>query len=97
MKRSAALALTIGVLGSAAPAGAAERKPVTFEGTCALSGTLVQDPPMTAVPAPGGATGAAAASASEDPAAIAAACASPAGLRSVALDIQLATTPAISG
>ena len=179
MQRSATLAITIGLLAAAAPAGAAEHGPETFEGTCALSGTVVQDPPMTNVPAPGSAsataagtcsgtltdrkgharsveaahssyaaqasgvigcgggsatgagvlriqgtriaftfsevrgpgaaavrlegagggsaTGAATASTSEDPAAIAAACASPAGLRSVAIDIQLATSPAISG
>jgi len=44
----------------------------------------------------GSAAGEANASPSEDPAAIAAACAGP-GLRSVSIDITLATTPAISG
>jgi hypothetical protein len=162
-----------------APAASAKpRRPVTFSGTCTLSGTVVQDPPMTAVPAPGhavatatgacsgtltdrrgrehtldnaparyvaratgvvgcgggtatgagalrirgrrirfgfeevrgpgvaairltgarggSASGEAAASTSEDPAAIAQACAG-AGVSSVRIDANLATTPSISG
>ena len=177
MLRRIVLVTIIGVLGTAAPA-AAKRGPVTFEGTCAMSGTVQQDPPITTVPAPGSATavaagtcsgtitdrkgrvrrvdaarssyaarasgtigcaggsaagagvlrvararipfsfsevrgpgaaairlegarggsatGEAAASAEEDPAEIAAACAGP-GLRSVAIDLSLVTTPTISG
>jgi hypothetical protein len=166
------------VLAIAAPAAATPRGQVMFSGSCTLSGTLVQDPPMTAVATPGrafatavgtcsgtltdrrgrtreltdartryaasaagvvgcgggtaeghgvlalagrriafafrevrgpgvaaiklqgarggSATGHAAVSPDEDPAAIAAACAGP-GLRSVGIDITLATTPSISG
>lgn len=177
MRRLTVPALTVLLL-CTAPAGAAERRSQTFEGSCSLSGSVVQDPPITTVPAPGSATaeasgtcsgtitdhkgrvrqidaapsryaasasgtvgcaggsatgagvlrirgvriafsfsevrgpgaaavnlqgegggsatGTAVASASEDPAAIAAACAG-AGLRSVRIDITLATTPSISG
>jgi hypothetical protein len=176
--RAAAVATVSAMLACAAPAAAKPRGPVTFSGSCALSGTVVQDPPMTAVPSPGrafaaatgtcsgtltdrrgrtreltdaparyaasaagvvgcgggsaegsgvlalrgrrigfafsevrgpgfaavrlegarggSAAGQATASADEDPAAIAAACAGP-GLRSVGIDITLATTPSISG
>ncbi len=169
---------TVAILLAVPSPAAAKRKPVTFAGTCSFAGTLVQDPPITAVPAPGqafataagtcsgtltdrkgrtrevsdarshyaaraagvvgcsggsaegdgvltvagrriafafsevrgpggavitlrgasggSATGEAHASPSADPAEIAAACAGP-GLRSVPIDITLATTPAISG
>lgn len=114
--------------------------PVTFEGTCELSGLLSQSPPITNVPQPGdatarargtcsgtltgargvarelesapssyvasasgsmscggrSATGAAHVSQDEDPADIAAKCGGE-GLRSAHIDIDLATTPAISG
>ena len=178
MVRTAAIAVVTAALAWAAPAAAKPHGPVTFAGTCALSGTLVQDPPVTAIPSqgraratatgtcsgtltdkhgrtrelrdaparyaaaaegvvgcgggsaegrgtltlagrriafafseirgPGGAVvmlegarggsaaGEANASPDEDPAAIAAACAGP-GLRSVGIDITLATTPSISG
>jgi hypothetical protein len=178
MPRLAFVSTVFALLVLATPASAGGRGTTTFQGTCELSGRLVQDPPITTVPAPGrafaaaagtcsgtltdargrsrrvdgapsryaaaaegvvgcaggsatgrgvlivrgrpiqfrfselrgpggaairleGARGGAAvgeanASPSEDPAAIAAACAGP-GLRSVAIDITLATAPALSG
>jgi hypothetical protein len=52
MRRFAVPAVTVLLLVCAAPTGAAERTD-TFAGTCALSGEVVHDPPITSLPAPG--------------------------------------------
>lgn len=53
MLRLAAVSTLLALFALAPPASARARGPLTFAGTCSLSGTLVQDPPLTAVPTAG--------------------------------------------
>jgi hypothetical protein len=52
--RLAVVTAVLGLAIAAAPADA-HRRAVSFQGSCSLSGTVFQDPPITTVPAPGSA------------------------------------------
>jgi hypothetical protein len=54
--RVAGVALAVLMVATASAVAGNRHGPITFEGTCELSGLLRQDPPITNVPQPGSAT-----------------------------------------